>query len=725
MRACELRRSVGASPLPILRALTVPGELAPLQLPPPWSFHLTTAADRSQPDTVQVAGGFRIVFRGLMDEPTVTCMFADQGIMVGEATMGLHPSLFSPSREVKEGNGWFAVDDVDPPARLLVDHSGEGVRFILAMGSAATAPSAIEEVADGFDPGAAFDEQVALARSLIGETPSFRDESDVLHTAAQILLFHLRRRPDDQAAWSSFRPGRTDDMFLHHVFPLVQAWARIDEEVAGELLETAVQEFAAAEEPLQRVNLSEETAERGIPLPLFAQAASLLAEQVTDATRIAQLIPDLETCTRRILAAVDPDATGRPQWLRHEDAWIPETYAPDTCSAALAAMLIGEIDALAGLARDHAPDTDLSPLLAARNRLVEQSMHWFRLEAGNQFEDRFQTGEHLPQNTLSGVLYPLYRDLDQTTAEHLATEIGQEGELRDAAGLYLWEPSDRDPEPPPISPSHHQVILHAFDRPDTRHARQELRECVGRSLMLRMSETGHLPIDLRTGRATPTNLDDPLWYESPAMSACLALAAVDPGVEVDDDELPEWLVKLDRHRVPVFGTAAAILAITIILSALHVARPTARAPAKKRTAAPAERMYTQLVNKEQYDEALVLLDDMADVLPDEQLALLRANIHFRKGEFDEAALHYRELTEAGSVTEKATLNLALTLFKQGRIDESHQLYQESAERFRDDHPEISEQAEYASTLIRRHRHTLIRKGATNDKDSDQQGSESE
>jgi tetratricopeptide (TPR) repeat protein len=127
--------------------------------------------------------------------------------------------------------------------------------------------------------------------------------------------------------------------------------------------------------------------------------------------------------------------------------------------------------------------------------------------------------------------------------------------------------------------------------------------------------------------------------------------------------------------------------------------------------------------KQNFDEALSMLDDLEGKLPEGKVDLLRANIYHKLENFSMAEETYRSLIERDFAKNKATFNLALTLFKQGRLDDARELYAQVEEACKESDPELSARAETAGKIIRSHRDSLMRSFAKKYKEHEEKPSE--
>ena len=121
--------------------------------------------------------------------------------------------------------------------------------------------------------------------------------------------------------------------------PLVlAAWSVADPEVAGRLLE---EWLATADDD---GNLSP-----ACPLP--AQLAGRVAEAQPDPERLlSRLLPGLARCVVREVDRYDARGTGLPLWPSAEEAWLPAEFAPNRFTVDLAVLLSNEVSAFCDLA---------------------------------------------------------------------------------------------------------------------------------------------------------------------------------------------------------------------------------------------------------------------------------------------------------------------------------------------------------------------------------------
>ena len=118
----------------------------------------------------------------------------------------------------------------------------------------------------------------------------------------------------------------------------VAAWSAADPEVAARLLE----EWLATADA--DGNLSP-----ACPLP--AQLAGRVAEAQPDPERLlSRLLPGLARCVVREVDRYDARGTGLPLWPSAEEAWLPAEFAPNRFTVDLAVLLSNEVSAFCDLA---------------------------------------------------------------------------------------------------------------------------------------------------------------------------------------------------------------------------------------------------------------------------------------------------------------------------------------------------------------------------------------
>ena len=118
----------------------------------------------------------------------------------------------------------------------------------------------------------------------------------------------------------------------------VAAWSVADPEVAARLLE----EWLATADADGNVSPA---------CPLLAQLAERVAGTQPDPERfLSRLLPGLARCVVREVDRYDVRGTGLPLWPSAEEAWIPAEFAPNRFTVDLAVLLSNEVSAFCDLA---------------------------------------------------------------------------------------------------------------------------------------------------------------------------------------------------------------------------------------------------------------------------------------------------------------------------------------------------------------------------------------
>ena len=152
----------------------------------------------------------------------------------------------------------------------------------------------------------------------------------------------------------------------------------------------------------------------------------------------------------------------------------------------------------------------------------------------------------------------------------------------------------------------------------------------------------------------------------------------------------EWM---NRHGAKALVGALALIVVMVIWGAAD-APGTGKADHRELT-----RLIRQLNYIGRFDEALAICDQAEKRLPAGTAPMLKAQTHYRRGDYDQAAELYRQAMEEGSIPEVALLNLASSLYRAGKPAEAAAAYQDFIDAYGEKRPLMAKKAASALEVL--------------------------
>jgi tetratricopeptide (TPR) repeat protein len=238
---------------------------------------------------------------------------------------------------------------------------------------------------------------------------------------------------------------------------------------------------------------------------------------------------------------------------------------------------------------------------------------------------------------------------------------------------------------------HQILLLDSFHHVQAHEAYERLQRDLHGVLPVATEQQGCWPAQLNY----PDDPNDPTPAPSSSSGAVLALLIL--GQLPDDNEdappLPEMVDWMDQHRLTVLGAATALVALAIIALTL-VFHWSSRLPGSslKALTGLAECYYID----QDYEKAIDLYNQVLDNSGNLWMVHARlAAAYYHTGDLPKAEHHYLAALRAGGSDPSLMLNLGLTLYEQGKIEDAMRCYQTIAEK----HPQMRRRARLASQLI--------------------------
>jgi len=685
----------------VFRTLPSTGDLVPDETPPPWSFHLGLTESFGNAVASFLSSGFRLQFPSIAKEASVSCMVLQQGVLVGLSNFALNPTIFSPEFEVLEEDGCQWAKIGDKTVLLRIQHEPERTMFCLVV-----CPGGRDE-ADARATGAITLDPVSYGnRGFSRRAPIYAGlenihDDSLLVRGVEEMIFHLEGNHGDGSRWWSAAsiPGNPA-IDANQVVPLALAWKSIDADVSVDIVVSTVQ----ASEDLYRID-SNTGQVASCSWPCLAAAVEIACTgEDSDTSLIGELLPALHAYLERAVRCFDPEENGMVTWRTAEESLIPDAFDSNLGSAGLCAMLLAELGALSRLSELAGKDgaLDMSTLSEAETRFQQAMVITFWDSDRRVFSDRYVGGDPVARLTLSGLMAIWHRSIDATHREAVMRWIRDPRFFEGPDGIPLWQEWENDPVPPPVPPVHQIFLLEALRRHDQQDAVTVFETRIVEAILRHTSLTHQLPADLHTGEPADLQITEPHWYDQPIIAGCLLVLTAPNVYRRQASEISPLMRTLDKNRYLVVGSALSALFIVILGLSMILNSFGQR---EGRDASPTE-LIRYLIVQQKFDEALALLETQAQENPDSSFEFLRANILYRKGRYAEAEIIYRSLISSGIEEQKSTLNLALSLFRQGNFDEAEFTYGAFQDEFEEASPRMQLIAQIASDFLDQNKTTL-------------------
>lgn len=697
-----------------LTMLATPGELGPGREPRAWSLHVDGLAAAGKPLAVLLANGFRLSFQGRGGRQDVICVVPESGVVVGSCPTWANPVLFAPEIEIAREDGATWIADGDSTVALAMDRSGAAVRFALVARSGARAEALAAARRHLADDAERFFDAECERRAPFWEAHDVAEFlKPALAASLEVLVSRLRApRGVLPCRWSSAGRGPSDVLDTRETFPLAAAWSAVDPAVAKDIVKSALS-CQGQDGLVPATWLPEGPRPPARPgWPLFAQAARTAWEAgPNDPAFLDYVVPRLALHVDAALRYYDPHRLGSPSWPSAEEAFIPETFDRRLAAADLAAFLLGEIDALLELGQDARPEiVDRSALTSERDRLGAGLENLWN-PGTRCFQNRYLGGARVERISLSALTPLAWTGLPASYRNELLAHLRENGAFYDRHGIPLWLKWAGDAEPPPIRAAHQSFILCALRRAGASGEANRLSADLARSLAARFGRDGALPEDLRPAGGEAGGLPA-------ADSACAALAVLlarTPEAGAVSGSVRPSLRWLERHSRLVAGAAAAAVVMAcLVVTAAFARKRTMTARSVEVLSALARQQYLD----GRYDQAIVTYRQLlVGTAGSKAVELLLANALFRKGDYAAAEAAYRDLLEKQPDWPPALMNLGLTLCRQGRLDESAEVYRRCGGVLDAEYPYLAARARTALALIQ-DRVVLLRAKAGGEERSD-------
>lgn len=677
---------------PGFRLGAAPGTLTPLAAAPAWRL----VAEPSHGARC-LAHGFVLADAAGAGRHHVYC--TQPGTLCGEADESAEIRLDSDRFEVRRDDGQSVIS-VDGLCVALVVARHEGVLRWALVWSDGNEHETVVHAKAALVAGAkaCWDGLVAARRGLLARAQCDDALRPAVVEAVEILLGSLR--PADGAipgAWLDTR-HTTPAMDLGRAIAILPALAMLSPRDALALFHTLLQLREPDGSLPARVAPNEDHALDHAPLPLLADAARALWRNATSLDFLRNAVPRLATVLGRQLDHFTSPASGAPCWRHAAESLTPEIHDEGLATPDAGAILLSELDALAELAAPY-PDFAgiVNPLLARRPALEETVRAYFWDSETSSFRGRYSDGRAIRRTTVAGVMTMLSSAAEPGHVESLARSIAPGGPLRLPRGIASWARWESDETQPAVAPLVQILVLRALRRQGLDAAADTLARDLSAGIARLHAQNAALPAMLAGSRD-----DGDLPFETAALTIHLAFGDV-LAARAARRRVSPVMGWLDRQRNGL--AAAAILAA--LGAAVLLSWPSLSGFGGN--AAPDIRVGEArlLYDAGDYHAAIQAYELLRNspVRDAQQIDFKLGNAWFHLGGYAQAEAAYRVALDRNPDQPRAWMNLALSLFKQGRFAPARELYSEFVATFGDLYPELADRARTAMALCEQQERT--------------------
>ena len=684
------------------RSLSTPGDLAPVMHGASWSFHLGLGKNTSSPENRIWANGYELISSESGPPRSAIAFFIEPGLFVGKTDANTHPSLFSSELNVQQDVDFQWLETEGCGVVLLTAQTHGECRFCLAFseeGHTAALHRARKHLDADIEAirNAEHQKRVRFRDTLT----SAIDHVDLLNYAGESLVLHLQPPSGSiPFKWSVADLYSAPSFDLNQLFPLVAAWNLVDYSISRDLVKSALSS-QDSEGWFHRFVYTDGQFRDSTPCwPLLAQSVEMACAESQDPEFLEYAMPRLK---RYLNWAVEHYRISKDEmvcWPSEQEAFIPEVFDHNLASGDIAAFLIGEFDAFLRLcdkAPSHTADGDDLRAHAEDLKACLVGYLWSK-ESGN-FRSRYLGGDPIERVTLSAVLPLFWPELPLIYREELLRQVVSPRHFRSGFGVPLWEGWESDPTPPPVESRHQNIVLLSLIRASARTELQQVSSDWIQALAHQFHQTGGLHGNLRAQDLPESSDSSPVTALD--INACiltmLTFGAKEQARSMGEPSSPilKWL---DGHRMSILtAVVAAMIAALFSVVVFYIHKKTMNLTYLQTLAGLAKQHCTE----GNYEQAIQIYRQLQEGSGNAAAVdVMLANALFKNGNWNEAELLYRQADEKSEFKDPAThLNLALTLFRQGKFRESRREYSAFIEKYSSVYPELTLRAKKAIELI--------------------------
>ena len=684
------------------RSLSTPGDLAPAVDGVSWSFHLGLENNTLSSENRIWTNGYELFFSESGSPRSIVALFVEPGILVGKTKANIHPSLFSSELAVQENAGfqWLEMEEYSVALGTTQKHGEHW--FCLAVseeGHTAALHLARKHLETDLD--AVRSAEYQKRAPFWDAQTSATDHHDLLNYAVESLVLHLQPPTGSiPFRWSIGDLYSAPAFDLDQLLPLVAAWRLLDRSIARELVKSALSSQNADGSFHRIVSADGQTRDSTPCWPLLAQSVEMASAETDDPEFLEYAMPRLK---RYLNWAIEYYRISKDEmvcWPSEQESFIPEVFDQNLASGDIAAFLICEFDAFFNLcnkAPTHTADGDdlMAHAEALKTGLV--GFLWSK-ESGN-FRSRYLGGHPIERVTLSSILPLFWPKLPPIYRDELLRQVISARHFRSGLGVPLWMAWESDPTPPPVESRHQNLILLSLIRASARAELQLVSSDWIQALSEQFRQTGGLRGNLRPqdpSESTESSLICPLDINS-CILTILAIGAKEQYRSMGGTASPilKWI---DNYRTSILTTVvAALVAALFSIVVFYLHKKTMNMTYLQTLAGLAK----QHCAEGNYEQAIQIYRHLQEGSGNAaSVDIMLANALFKNGEWIEAESLYRQASEKSEIKDPAIhLNLALTLFRQGKFRESRREYASFIEKYGEVYPELTLRARKAIELI--------------------------
>ena len=684
------------------RTLPSPGDIAPLNTPPNWSFHVELPRQWGPPEVVLLTDGYRLWFPQQPQAGSLTCLLIQPGVMVGQSTLSVIPALFSAEFEIQKDGDTEQISLPHQRIRLHQQPTTTGLRFCLSIEHEnyniprSNVLRWMEE-----DIHSRFDASISRRATFWTQCPAATTFHQHLSYSLENLASHLRPpTPIFPFRWSD--AGTEDEMAIHanQTLALALAWKSIDCTVAEELVCSALSCQNESGDIPARIFFDGTVLETAPAWPLFAQSAVAVWSEHHNSEFLQYVLPRLHRYLTALISRIDPTTCGIPCWTSAEESLIPEMFDKELASPDLTTLLLCEIEAFFQLC-DGAPEFTLDRVSfqTEHDRLSTHLMGTLWDEKSETFRSRYRDGRPIERTSLASIMPLLWNDLPQRYENALLGQLNDQALFHTKCGAPLWLKWEDEIEEPPIPAAHQVFLVEALRRIGARKELQLFALTLSERLANSFRQHDALPDDLRD-ISTPEDSLQPRKKTRDNIASALAILLADTTEEPSAS--PSLTSKkwrwLDHHRVAVIG--GAILALILVVGTMTIAlicRKTLPAPSAEALAGLAHQQYTD----GDYDQAISTYEKLKKgTAGAPRVELLLGNTFFARGDFQAAEKCYQNVLQKDPKSPMALYNLGIVLFRQNRLQEAAACYETLVRMYESQNPVLAQRARIILHLIK-------------------------
>lgn len=498
-----------------------------------------------------------------------------------------------------------------------------------------------------------------------------------IHQSTEALLYSLRDADglfDD--LW--IEDGHSNRSTLNHLLVQLAALSWLDAKMALRVIRTACGLLTPEGRMAAFSGTEPATLAKTGAWPQICRATASASNHLAEYSSLKRLIPKLHSILLTTLQTHYHGDTQLYLWPSAAESFLPDLYDEDLATVDCASFLLAEIDAYLNVLERSGMEMemDLSKIDKHRSQLEKSIQTFFAHPASHSYRDRMIEGDSISRLTLSSIT-PIITSLPNSdTLGILARSLESPDQLKTDNGYRDWEPWEDDEAPPQVNVSRQFQFLPL----DTSTIFMPI------GALQKWQETSRSFVELSSYTREGMNAQAALYLHSTSL-------ILQPDIE---KEPPPWLVWLEKRRKWVLPIPIALF--LLILFGVTASYQTKRTPPRN-TIQALVGLAQHHYQMDEQNEALELLTDLYESgVRTPTVINILAKSHFRAGHYAEAEEFFQSMNRI-QPNPGTELNIALSVYQQGRLEEAEALYREIGENYRTIQPQISERADLCIELL--------------------------